>query len=95
MSTNTSLHTHFPSQRGTCRDSGRSQGQECLLNQCPQPVELHRLLHQGERQVTAWGVAPVRDTSHTHTHRGLHQLGPDQQPFPIPSAGSHHLSAYL
>lgn len=67
-------------------------GQKCLLNQCPLRMELHKFLNQGEREVSAWGLAPARATSHTHT--GLHQLGPDQQPFPIPNAGSHHLSAF-
>lgn len=85
-----------PVQQGMvdiCRDGGRSQGPECLLNQCPLHMELHKLLNQGKREVSAWGPAPARATSHTHT--GLHQLGPDQRLFSIPNAGSHHLSAFL
>lgn len=66
VNTDTPRHTHSPSQEGICRDSGRSQGQECLLNQCPLRVELHKLLNQGDRGMSAQGLAPARATSHTH-----------------------------
>lgn len=95
VSMDTPVHARFPIQQGMvgiCRDGGRSQGPECLLNQCPLRMELHKLLNQGKREVSAWRPAPARATPHTHT--GLHQLGPDQQPFSIPNAGSHHLSAF-
>lgn len=65
----TPVHTCFPIQQGMvgiCRDGGRSQGPECLLNQCPLRMELHKLLNQGKREVSAWCPAPARATSHTH-----------------------------
>lgn len=34
-------------------------------------------------------------SSRSTSQPGLHQLGRDQQPFPIPNADSHHLSAFL
>lgn len=66
VSTDTPPHTHFPSQQHISRDSGKSQGWECLLNQCPLHMELHKLLNQSEREVSAWGLTPARATSHTH-----------------------------
>ena len=72
-------HAHFPSQQDICRDGGRSQGQECLLKQCPLHMELHKLLNQGEREVSAWGLSLVRATSRT---RGCTSLAQISSPFP-------------
>lgn len=49
-----------------CRAGGRYQWPECLLNQCPLHMKLYKLLDQGKREVSAWGPAPVKATSHTH-----------------------------
>lgn len=68
---------HTPVQQGMvdiCRDGGRSQGAECLLNQCPLHIDLHKLLNQGKREVFAWGPAPARATSHTQGCTSLAQI---------------------
>lgn len=89
-------HPSAAGHGGCLQEWWQVPGPGYLLNPCPLHMELHKLLNQGKREVSAWGPAPARATSLTHrVCTSLAQISssfPSQMPAPIICLHFHDIS---